>query len=354
MSPLLPYLRLAVERRASDLYLSAGAPAMLRVDGSLAPVGGTALDADAVRRLIDTLLNDEQRRRLHAEHEIDLAGSAEGCGRFRVNVFRQRGSLAMVLRLVPDEVPTLAALGAPPVLAELAMLRRGLVIVAGPTGCGKSTTLAAMIRQRNAHAAGHILSIEDPIEFLHPNLRSIVNQREVGIDTESYDRALVSALREAPDVVYLGEVRRRETLAALLQIANTGHLALSTLHANNASQALARMINLFPQDQRDPAYLDLALTLRAVVSQRLVAGVDGRRRAVVEVLVNTPYVAELLAARRLEEIPAVLAQSSEGGMRSFDRGLAELVEQGQITQDEALAHADSAANLAARMAFGNA
>lgn len=352
MIKLLPYLRLAVERRASDLFFTPNAPAMLKVEGEFLSVGKTIMTSEFVRELAYGILTPEQQAEFEKHREIDLATQAGGLGRFRVNVFTQRGSVGMVLRRVESEIPTLEALRLPPVLKELVLLKRGLILVVGATGSGKSTTLAAMIGHRNEQAAGHILTIEDPIEFVHPNLRSIVNQREVGSDTESYARALKSALREAPDVVLIGEIRTRETMDAALQLANTGHLTLSTLHANNAYQALQRIVNLYPEENRAQLYMDLAMTLRAVVSQRLVRRKDGRRTAAVEVLIATPYVQDLILNRRIEEIREAMAQSSDKGMQSFDDALYALWKREEITLEEALAHADSRANLEARINFG--
>jgi twitching motility protein PilU len=350
---IIPYLKLCVEQGASDLYFSAGATPMLRIEGELRAVGRNLLSREQVRELALSILTEAQQARLQAEHELDIATDAGGLGRFRVNLFTQRGSLAMVLRHVRTEIPTLDALNMPDVLRELALHKRGLILMVGATGSGKTTTLAAMIDHRNAQAAGHILTIEDPIEFVHGNKRSIVNQREVGVDTESYARALQSSLREAPDVILIGEVRSRDTMDACLQLANTGHLAISTLHANNAWQALQRIVNLYPDSQRQQLYLDLSLTLRAVISQRLVRANDGRRVAAVEVLINTPYIQDLIVAGRIDALREAMAQSSERGMQSFDQALYQLYSDGVIGLDEALAHADSRANLEGKINFGH-
>lgn len=353
MQKIIPYLKLCVEQGASDLYFSAGATPMLRIEGELRAVGRNLLSREQVRELALSILTEAQQARLQAEHELDIATDAGGLGRFRVNLFTQRGSLAMVLRHVRAEIPTLDALNMPDVLRELALHKRGLILMVGATGSGKTTTLAAMIDHRNAQAAGHILTIEDPIEFVHGNKRSIVNQREVGVDTESYARALQSSLREAPDVILIGEVRSRDTMDACLQLANTGHLAISTLHANNAWQALQRIVNLYPDSQRQQLYLDLSLTLRAIISQRLVRASDGRRVAAVEVLINTPYIQDLIVAGRIDALREAMAQSSERGMQSFDQALYMLYSDGVIGLDEALAHADSRANLEGKINFGH-
>mgnify|MGYP006144857273 CR=1 FL=1 len=276
-----------------------------------------------------------------------------GLGRFRVNIFNQRGSLSMVLRYIRAGVPRLDEIGGmPPVLKDLIMHKRGLVLMVGATGSGKSTTLAAMINHRNETQSGHILTIEDPVEFIHPNRKSIVNQREVGQDTISYERALKSSLREAPDVILIGEVRTRETMDACIQLANTGHLAISTLHANNAYQAMQRIVNLYPETLRDQLYMDLSLTLRAIISQRLVRRKDGKRCAAIEVMINTPYIQELILNKRIDEIKEAMNQSSDKGMQTFDASLYGLFKSGVITLDEALTNADSRTNLEAKVNFG--
>ena len=352
MQKILPFLKLAVEQSASDLYFTPGAPAMLRIEGQMVAIGHTPLTPDSANELILSILKPEQQAALQENLELDLALSVSDMGRFRVNVFRQRGSLGMVMRYVRSNVPKLEDLAMPPVLKEMAVQKRGLVLLVGATGSGKSTTLAAMIAHRNENSAGHILTIEDPIEFLHQNRKSIVNQREIGSDTHSYEMALHSALREAPDVIQIGEIRSRETLEACMQLANTGHLVLSTLHANNAYQALQRIVNLYPEGQRDPLYLDLALCLRAIISQRLVLRQDGKRCAAVEVLINTPYMQELIQSRRISDIRDAMAQSSESGIQTFDDSLYALYRAGTITVDEALEHADSRPNLEAKINFG--
>jgi twitching motility protein PilU len=352
MLKILPYLKLAVEKNASDLYFTANSPAMLRIEGEMVAVGKSVLTSEFVKELAFSILTSEQQEYLLKHLEIDLATQAGGLGRFRVNVFHQRNTIAMCLRLVKSEIPVLDDLGMPPVLKELVMIKRGMILMVGATGSGKTTTLAGMIGHRNENSAGHILTIEDPIEFIHPNKRSIINQREVGMDTESYDRALISSLREAPDVIQVGEVRRRETMDAVIQLANTGHLAISTLHANNAYQALQRIVNLYPEDLRDQLYLDLSLTLRAIISQRLVRAKDGRRIAAVEVMINTPFIQELMLNKRIDEIRQAMESSSDKGMQTFDQSLFKLFKQGKIDLEEALINADSRTNLEAKINFG--
>ena len=352
MLKILPYLKLAVEKNASDIFFTTNAPAMLKIEGEMLAVGKTLMTATLIRELTENVLTPEQLKYLEEHHEIDLATDAGGLGRFRVNVFTQRSTTAMVLRYVKSEIPTCDKLGVPEVLKDLILLKRGMILMVGATGSGKSTTLAAMINHRNDNAAGHILTIEDPIEFIHPNKRSIVNQREVGTDTESYARALKSSLREAPDMILVGEVRVRETMDAVIQLANTGHLAVSTLHANNAYQALQRIVNLYPDELRDQLYMDLSMTLRAIVSQRLVRRKDGRRCAAVEVMVNTPYIADLLLNQKIEEVKEAMATSTDRGMLTFDNSLFKLYSDGLIDLDEALNNADSRTNLEAKINFG--
>lgn len=352
MQSLLPYLKLAFERKGSDLFFTPGAPPMLKIEGEMHAVGRTVMTGAMLADISAELLTPEQLARFTVERELDCALEAGEFGRFRLNLFFQRNQVAFVLRHVKATVPRLDELNMPEVLKSLVMHKRGLVLVVGAAGSGKSTTLAAMLNHRNEESSGHILTIEDPIEFVHPNLRSIVNQREVGQDTLSYERALVGAMREAPDVILIGEVRTRETMDSCVQLANTGHLALSSLHANNAPQALQRIVNLYPQDRRDQLYLDLSLTLRAIVSQRLVRRKDGRRCAAVEVLVNTPLIQDLIVSRRIDEVRAAMEQSSSPGMQTFDQSLYRLYKQGLIELDEALDNADSRTNLEAKINFG--
>ena len=354
MLKILPYIKLCVEKNGSDLFFTANAPAQVKIEGELMPIGKNVLTREFIKELALSILSQEQQEYLQQNMEIDLATEAGGLGRFRVNIFNQRGSLGMVLRYIRAQVPRLDDLGGmPPVLKDLIQHKRGLVMMVGATGSGKTTTLAAMINHRNETQTGHILTIEDPIEFVHPNRRSIVNQREVGTDTVSYERALKSSLREAPDVILVGEVRTRETMDACIQLANTGHLAISTLHANNAYQAMQRIVNLYPETMREQLYMDLSLTLRAIISQRLVRRKDGKRVAAMEVMLNTPYVQELILSKRIDELREAMNQSSDKGMLTFDTSLYGLYKSGAITLEEALSNADSRTNLEAKINFGS-
>ena len=352
MLKILPYLKLAVEKSASDIFFTTNAPAMLKVEGEMFAIGKTQMTSDFIEELAMSILTPEQQDYLKQNLEIDLATEAGGLGRFRVNIFNQRGVLGMVLRYVKSTPPVLDELGTPEALKDLIMLKRGMVLMVGATGSGKSTTLAGMVNYRNENTTGHILAIEDPIEFVHPNKRSIINQRELGQDTLSIERALQSALREAPDVILIGEIRRRSTMDAAMQLANTGHLALATLHANNAYQALQRIVNLYPQEARDQLYMDLSMTLRAIISQRLVRAKNGKRIAAFEVLVNTPYIADLILNRRTDEIKDAMAQSSDKGMLTFDASLYQLYKSGRIEMEEALTNSDSRSNMEAKINFG--
>jgi len=347
-----PYLKLMVEKKASDLYLTVNAPVKIKIEGKQVPVGKTLLTPELVRDAAYGIMSEKQRKSYEVKHECDFAIAEEGVGRFRVNVFVQRGNVAMVLRYIPSAVPQFDDLKLPPILKELILHKRGLLLMVGSTGSGKSTTLASMINHRNENQSGHILSIEDPIEFSHPNIQSIVNQREVGQDTLSYANALKSSLREAPDVILIGEIRDRETMEAAIELAGTGHLAISTLHANNAHQTMDRIINMFPQELHKQLFMDLSLNLRSIISQRLVVGKDGKRVAAVEVMLNTPHIADLILKGQVDEIREAMEESPEGGMQSFDQALYNLYKEGRIELEEALKNADSRANLEAKINFG--
>jgi twitching motility protein PilU len=345
-----PLFRLMVEKRASDLFFTSYAPVKIKIDGQIFPVNKQVLTPDMVREAAYGLMTPDQVRYFEDELEIDFALSAPGLGRFRVAVFHQRGYPAIVLRYVTADMPRLENLGLPDVVEDLALLRRGLILMVGATGSGKSTTLAAMINHRNETVSDHILTIEDPIEFLHTNKRSIINQREIGLDTKNLHRALRSAMRAAPDVVLIGEIRDRESMRAAITLAGTGHLCIATLHANNAAEALDRIVNLFPRDEHAQVLLDLSQYLRAILAQRLVRGSD-KRHAAVEILLNTPHMQDLIRAGDTVAVKEALHASSERGMQCFDASLTELVRSGRIALDEALKAADSRANLEARIGF---
>ncbi len=342
---LSQFFRLMAEKHASDLFFTAGAPAYIKIEGEIRPVNQQVLDHNVVKAIAYGLMTAEQIKTFEATLEMNFGLSAPNIGRFRVNVFRQRGSVAIVIRYITDKVPTVESLHLPPVLSELVMHKRGLILVVGATGSGKSTSLAAMIDHRNRHSNSHILAIEDPIEFIHRHQRSIVNQREVGIDTLSYATALVNALREAPDVLLIGEIRDQDTMRQALIYTQTGHLCLATLHANNAYHALNRITSLFPVESLEGLLLDLAISLRAIVSQRLVRGVDGKRVAAVEVLINNMHIGELIQRREVDKIKDAMEQSMVEGSQTFEESLLELVLSGKITKQEALLNADSRTNM---------
>lgn len=348
-----PYLKLMVEKNASDLFFTTGSPVKIKIEGVVQSVGKTELTSELSKAAAFGIMNEKQRSEFEETMECDFAiALPDNSARFRVNVFRQRGQVSMVLRLIPIKIPTVSELGLPEVLTSIIMARRGLILMVGATGSGKSTTLAAMLDHRNGNMAGHILTIEDPVEFFHPNKKSIVNQREVGVDTMSYARALKASLREAPDVILIGEIRDRETMEAALELSNTGHLAISTLHANNANQAMERVINMFPQDLHKQLFMDLSLNLRSVISQRLVPDINGKRCAAIEIMVVTPHIGELILKGEIDEIKEAMQESGASGMQTFDDALYNLYKEGRITLEEALNNADSRTNLEAKVNFG--
>ncbi|MBF0379430.1 MAG: PilT/PilU family type 4a pilus ATPase [Magnetococcales bacterium] len=346
-----PYLDLMIEKEASDLFFTPGATPKMKVDGVLASVGKELLTKEQTTAAVMGILQPEQSEFFKTNLEIDFAIAHGSAGRFRVNAFHQKGNPAMVLRYIRSEVPNIETLKVPEVLKDLILNKRGLLLMVGGTGSGKSTTLAAMIDHRNSTTGGHILTIEDPVEFFHPHKKSLVNQRELGPDTHSYANALKSSLREAPDVILIGEIRTRETMEAALELAGTGHLCISTLHANNANQALTRIINMFPQESHSQLFMDLSLYLRGILSQRLVKSLDGKRRAAVEVMINTPHVAEQILKGDVDKVKEAIAQSSEKGVQSFDTALLQLYKEEAISMEEALNNADSRANLEAKIHF---
>jgi twitching motility protein PilU len=334
-----------VEKDASDIYMSSGAPVSAKIDGTLQALEDGILTPEQVRDVAWSIMNEEQITEFEHKPEMNLAISEEGIGRFRVNIFRQRSSVSMVIRNIKTDIPDWQLLGLPGILTDVIMEKRGLVLFVGATGSGKSTSLASLIDYRNSNSAGHIITIEDPVEFVHSHKQSIVNQREVGVDTDSYEDALKNTLRQAPDVILIGEIRDQETMEHALAFAETGHLAISTLHANNANQALDRIINFFPEERRNQLLLDLSLNLRAFVSQRLIKTVDGKRAAAVEILLGTPLVQDMIRRGDVHEIKEVMQKSESLGMQTFDRALYKLVEAGKISADEALKNADSPNNL---------
>jgi len=347
-----PLFKLMVEKKASDLFFTSNAPIKIKIEGQIMPVNRQVLTPETVRQTAFALMTREQRQHFVHEWELDFAVAERGLGRFRVNVFMQRGFPAMVMRYISADMPRLETLGLPEVVGELALHKRGMVLMVGATGSGKSTTLAAMINHRNENASDHIITIEDPIEFLHTNKRSLVNQREVGLDTKSYARALRGVVRAAPDVILIGEVRDREGMEAAINLAGTGHLVLATLHANNCAESLDRIINMFPREQHNQIFLDLSQYLRAVMAQRLVMGKDGRRVAAVEIMMNTPHIATLIKKGDVVSIKEAIATSGDKVIQSFDASLHRLCQQGRITLEEALANADSRSNLEAKINFG--
>ena len=335
------YLRLLAANDGSDLYLSTGAPPCAKFQGALKPLANEPLKPGEIAAIANAILDEEQRQQFAQELEMNLAISIPGAGRFRINVFRQRNEVSIVARNITTEIPKFDDLGLPPVLKEVVTAKRGLILFVGGTGSGKSTSLAAMIDHRNSSSGGHIITIEDPIEYVHRHKKCIVNQREVGVDTRSFHNALVNTLRQAPDVILIGEIRNRETMEHALAFAETGHLAISTLHANNANQALDRIVNLFPEERRPQLLMNLGQNLRAFVSQRLVPTVDGKRCAAVEVLLGTKTIEELIIKGEFESIKEIMSKSEALGMQTFDAALFRLYKEGRITMDEAIRNADS-------------
>ena len=350
---LQDYLRTIVKAGASDLFITVAAPPVVKVQGSFKALTRTALDAQGTRALAYSVLSEAQIQSFEMTLECDMSLELPNIGRFRVNVFWQRGAVALVVRYIRFEIPDLATIGLPPVLGDIAMLKRGLVLVCGPAGSGKSTTLASMLSHRNSNAQGHILTIEDPIEFVHPHRRSLVNQREVGMDTLSFHDALRHAMREAPDVIMVGEIRDSQTMQHAMSYADSGHLCMSTLHANSANQAIQRVINFFPQDVRHQVLQDLSLNLRAVVGQRLITNVQGQLVPALEVMVVTPYIADLIFKGQIDEIKSAMAKGADQGMSTFDNSLYNLYTAGQITREQAIDYADSKTDVAVRIRLLN-
>ena len=345
MLDITKLLSLMIEHDASDLYITVDSPPAYRVNGVVRLAGSRTLTPDETSALAMSIMSDKQQREFEATNEQNLAIYYSSLGRFRVNIFRQRGCVGVVVRQIKTAIPSIDSLNLPPVLKEVSMSRRGLVLVVGATGSGKSTSLAAMIDYRNANQAGHIITIENPIEFVHEHKKSIVNQREIGMDTDNYHVALKNALRQAPDVILIGEIRDVETMEAALTFSETGHLCLATLHSNNANQAIDRVISFFPADKHAQVYLQLSLNLRGIVSQRLVRSQDGNRIAAVEIMLASPRIKDLIQKGKADEIKEAIEKSSTVGMQSFDQHLFQLYKEGKISLEEALRNADSVNNL---------
>ncbi|SMF61064.1 twitching motility protein PilU [Alteromonadaceae bacterium Bs31] len=347
-------LSLMVEKGASDLFITAGVPPSMKLHGKIVPVTTTPMSPEKSRETVLSVMNEKQRKEFMETKELNFAISARGVGRFRASAFYQRNLAGMVLRRIETQIPKIDELGLPESIKELAMIKRGLVLFVGATGTGKSTSLAAMIGHRNRNSKGHIISIEDPIEFIHQHQGCVITQREVGIDTESFEVALKNTLRQAPDVILIGEVRSRETMDHAIAFAETGHLCLCTLHANNANQALDRIIHFFPADRHSQLWMDLSLNLRAIVAQQLIPTPDGLgRRACLEVFLNTPLAQDLVRKGQVHELKELMKKSTELGMQTFDQALFDLYDSGEITYEDALSHADSPNDLRLMIKLGS-
>lgn len=347
-------LALMVEKSASDLFITAGVPPSMKLHGKIVPVTATPLPPEKVREIVLSVMNEKQRNEFLDNKELNFAVSARGIGRFRASAFYQRNLAGMVLRRIETNIPKIDDLGLPEITKELAMTKRGLIIFVGATGTGKSTSLASMIGHRNRNSKGHIISIEDPIEFIHQHEGCIITQREVGIDTESFEVALKNTLRQAPDVILIGEVRSRETMDHAIAFAETGHLCLCTLHANNANQALDRIIHFFPADRHRQLWMDLSLNLKAIVAQQLIPTPDGQsRRACLEIMINTPLAQDLIRKGQVSELKELMKKSTELGMQTFDQALYDLYDAGEITYEDALLHADSPNDLRLMIKLGS-
>ncbi len=340
-----PLFKLMSDKQASDMFFTAGAPIQIKINGTVMPINSQSLDPEQVKKICYELMTEPQIKEFETKHEMNFAQSGGDLGNFRINIFRQKNTVAMVIRFVKPDVPAFESLGLPPILKEVIMEKLGLILIVGSTGSGKSTTMASMIDYRNTVKTGHILTIEDPVEFIFKHKKSIVNQREVRVDTHTYENALISAMREAPDLLMVGEIRDRDTLQSSLLFAQTGHLCMSTLHANNSYNALNRIIGFFPREARESLQADLSIALRCVISQRLVKSVDGKRVAAVEVMLNTKHIQELIKAGEINQIKDAMEQSLSPGSKTFEQALFEHYRAGRITMDEALANADSPSNL---------
>ena len=346
------FLKLMTEKGASDMFLTTGAPVNIKVEGKLYPLGNTGLPGGMVKKIAYSLMDEGQVPQFERDLELNLAIAVKDAGRFRINVFKQRGEVGMVIRAIKSEIPSIEQLRLPALFKEVIMEPRGLVLVVGATGSGKSTTLASMIDHRNSTMSGHILTVEDPIEYLHRHKKSVVNQREVGLDTHGFHEALKNAMREAPDVIMIGEIRDSETMEAAISFSETGHLCLATLHSNNADQTIERILNFFPESAHRNTLLNLALNLRGIIAQRLVVGVDGQRLPAVEVLINTPLIRDMIRRGQVHEIKEAMDRSLSEGTQTFDQALLRLYRDGRIDLEEALSKADSRDGLALKIRLG--
>ncbi len=348
---IAPYLKLMVDKGGSDMFFSVGTRPNVKIEGKTVPVGKDNLDSAALQRLAGSLMDGDQKNQFEEKLELNLGFTLPRIGRFRANFYRQRGEVAIVIRHIKDQVPSLEALGMPEILGDLILDKRGLIFVVGATGSGKSTTLAAMLDHRNRNETGHILTVEDPIEFVHPHKKSVVDQREVGIDTLSYGEALKNALREAPDLIMIGEIRDVNTMQHAVHFAETGHLCLSSLHASNANQAIERIINFFPEAARDRLLQDLSLHLTAIIAQRLIPGIDGKRIAAVEVMPKTPHISDLIERGQIGDLKDFMAEQRDDRIQTFDMAVYELYKTGRITPREAVRYADSQHNVRMKIEF---
>lgn len=346
-----PILKFMLEKGGSDLFFSTGAAIHIEVEGETLPINAQLMVPGMIKEIAYSLMSPDQIAEFESILECNFAISKKDVGRFRVNVFRQRGEVGMVVRHIKTDIPSIDTLGLPAILRDLIMRKRGLILIVGATGSGKTTTLASMIDHRNESSTGHIVTIEDPIEFIHPHKKSVVDQREVGIDTLSFENALKNAMRQAPDVILIGEVRDMEGMKNAMAYAETGHLCLATLHANNANQALERIISFFPEDARTGLLLGLSMNLVSIISQRLIPGKHSKRVAATEVMINTPYIAELIQKQKMGEMKEIMADSNDIGMTTFDQSLFRLFGNGKIDEENALANADSRNDLSLKMRF---
>lgn len=346
-----PVLKFMLDKGGSDLFFSTGASIHIEIEGDTVPINNQPMAPGMIKEIAYSLMSPDQIKEFESTLECNFAISKKDVGRFRVNVFKQRGEVGMVVRHIKTAIPSIETLGLPPVLKELILRKRGLLLVVGATGSGKSTTLASMIDYRNETTSGHILTLEDPIEFVHPHKKSVVDQREVGIDTLSFENGLKNAMRQAPDVILIGEVRDMDGMKNALAYAETGHLCLATLHANNANQALERVISFFPEDGRAGLLLALSMNLVGIISQRLIPGKQSKRVAASEVMINTPYMAELVQKQKMKEIKDIMSENTDIGMQTFDQSLFKLYADGKIDEDNALANADSRNDLSLKIRF---